>query len=152
MANLNCSVTTEGEIAIVAATPKTILQLVAPAQQRLDVRAISVGFDGVLPTAEAVTVEILRQTTAGTMSAATPVKDSAGSETVQATAQKTATVEPTAGDILARYEHHPQAGSFERVYDKRELEVPGGTRLAVRCTVPTGGPNINATGHMKWEE
>lgn len=151
MANLNCSVTTEGEIGLVANTAKTILQLVAPTNQRLDLRSVAVAFDGVSTTSEPVTVEILRQTTAGTMSAATPVKDSAGSEAVQATALKTATVEPTAGDILRRYEIHPQDG-LERVFDKREIEIPGGTRIAIRCTVPSGGAAINATGHFTWEE
>lgn len=153
MANLNCVVTTEGEIALAAAgTAKTILQVVAAAQQRGDLRAVAIGFDGVSPTAEPFTVEILRQTTAGTMSAATPVKDSAGAETIQFTAQKNATAEPTAGDVLARYEHHPQAGSFERVFDKREVEIPGGTRLGLRVTCPTGGTPGNCAGHMKWEE
>jgi hypothetical protein len=153
MANVNCTVTTEGEIGLaVAGTAKTMLQVVAPSNQRLDLRSVSVGFDGVSPTAEPFTVEILRQTTAGTMSSATPVKDSAGSETIQATAQKNATAEPTAGDVLARYEHHPQAGSFERVFDKREIEIPGGTRLGLRVTCPTGGTPGNCTGHIKWEE
>lgn len=153
MANLNFSVTTEGEIALAAAgTAKTILQLVAPTNQRLDLRSVSIGFDGVSPTAEPFTVEILRQTSAGTMSSATPVKDSAGSETIQSTAQKTATAEPTAGDVLRRYEHHPQAGSFERVFDKREIEIPGGTRLGLRVTCPTGGTPGNCAGHMTAEE
>jgi hypothetical protein len=152
MANLKIAITTEGEIAIVAATPKTLLQAVAPANQRGDLRSWSVGFDGISPTAEAVTIELLRQTTAGTMSAATPVKDGAGAETIQFTAQKNATVEPTASDVLARYEHHPQAGSFVEKFDKGECEIPGGTRLGIRVTVPTGGANLNATAFMKIEE
>jgi hypothetical protein len=153
MANLNFSVTTEGEIALaVAGTAKTMLQLVAPAQQRGDLRSIAVGFDGTNPSAEPFTVELLRQTTAGTMSSATPVKDSAGAETIQFTAQKNATAEPTAGDVLRRWEHHPQAGSFERAFDKREVEIPGGTRLGLRVTCPTGGTPGNCAAHMSVEE
>lgn len=153
MANLNIAVTTEGEIALAAAgTAKTMLQIVAPAQQRLDLRAISVGFDGVNPSAEAFTIELLRQTTAGTMSSATPVKDSAGSETIQTTAQKNATAEPTAGDVLNRWEHHPQSGSFVEKFDKREIEIPGGTRLGLRVTCPTGGTPGNCAATMKLEE
>lgn len=153
MANVNISVTTEGEIALAAAgTARTILQLVAPTNQRGDLRSISLGFDGVSPTAEAFTVELLRQTTAGTMISATPVKDNAGAETVQFTAQKNATAEPTAGDVLRRWEHHPQSGSFERVFDKREIEIPGGTRLGLRVTCPTGGTPGNCAGHMTLEE
>jgi len=149
MANLNFSVTTEAELALAAATPKTIIQLVAPANQRGDLRSCSVGFDGTNPSAEPVQVELVRQTTAGTMTAATPVKDSAGSETIQFTAQKNATVEPTTTDVLRRWEHHPQAGSFERVFDKREIEIPGGTRLGLRVTSPA---IVNAAGHMSAEE
>jgi hypothetical protein len=153
MANLNFTVTSEGEIALAAAgTAKTILQLVAPANQRLDCRSVSIGFDGVNPSAEPITVELLRQTTAGTMTAATPVKDSAGAESIQSTAQKNATAEPTAGDVLRRWEHHPQAGSFERVFDKREIEIPGGTRLGLRATIPTAGAAVNATAHISAEE
>lgn len=151
MANLNCSVTTEGEIGLVANTPKTILQLVAPTNQRLDMRSIAVAFDGVSTTSEPITVELLRQTTAGTMTAASPVKDSAGAETVQATAQKNASVEPTSGDVLRRFEIHAQDG-IVLVFDKREMEVGGGTRIAIRCTVPSGGASINTTGHITWEE
>ncbi len=153
MANLNLSVTTEGEIALAAAgTAKTILQLVAPANQRGDLRSVAAGFDGVSPTAEPFTVELLRQTTGGTMSTATPVKDSAGAETVQFTALKNATAEPAAGDVLRRWEHHPQAGSFERIFDKRELEIPGGTRLGLRVTCPAGGTPGNVAAHMTVEE
>lgn len=152
MANVNVTLTTEGEIAIVAATPKTLLQLVAPAQQKGDLRAISVGFDGISPTAEAVNIELLRQTTAGTMSSATLVKDSATAETIQFTGQKNATAEPTAGDIVARYTHHPQAGSFVEKFDKREFEIGGGTRLGLRVTSPTGSAAMNATAYMKIEE
>jgi hypothetical protein len=149
MANLNCTVTTEGEIALGAATAKTILQIVAPANQRLDLRSFSVSFDGTSAAAEGVQVELMRQTSAGTMTAATPVKDGAGAETIQATAQKNATSEPTSGDILRRYDIDPDVGGYERVFDKRELEVLGGTRLGIRCTAPAA---VNVTGHLTWEE
>jgi len=149
MANLNVSVTTEGEIALVAATAKTILQWVMPTNQRGDLRSVAVGFDGINPTAEPVQVELLRQTTAGTMSSATVVKDSAAAETPQSTAQKNATAEPTAGDVLRRWEVHPQAGTSVEKFDKREMEMAGGTRLGLRCTAPA---NVNVTASMSVEE
>lgn len=149
MARIRAAVTTEGEIALAAATAKTILQLVAPTNQRLAVRGVSVSFDGVSSTAEPVQVDILRQTTAGTMSAATPVREDVGSETLQATAQKTATVEPTAGDILRRYEVHPQAGAEFRFGYDEEILLAGGTRLGVRVTAPA---IVNVVGHISYEE
>jgi hypothetical protein len=149
MARIRTAVTTEGEIALVAATAKTILQLVAPAQQRIAVRAFSVSFDGTSGSAEPVQVDILRQTTAGTMSSATVVREDVGSETIQMTAQKTATAEPTAGDVLRRYEVHPQAGIEVKYGFDEELLIPGGGRLGLRVTAPA---NVNAVGHFSCEE
>jgi len=144
MANIGVTVTTEGEIALGAGTAKTILQIIAPANQRLNFDGFAVSFDGVLGTAEPVNVEILRQTTAGTMTSATVVRRGAGSETIQTTAQKTASAEPTAGDVLRRYNIHPQTGA-EFKFDPKEIEIPGGTRLAIRCTAPAA---VNVTAFM----
>jgi hypothetical protein len=149
MAGLPFTVTTEGEIALTAATAKTILQIVAPTHQRIKVRGFSVSFDGTSPSAEPVQVELVRQTSAGTMSSATPVKDDDSlPETIQATAQKTATSEPTTTDILRRYDVHPQTG-YERAFADGELTIKGGGRLGLRCTAPAG---VNVTGHINCEE
>lgn len=150
MARLNFSVTTEGELALTAATAKTILQLVAPANHRVALKGFSVSFDGISPTAAAVQVELVRQTTAGTMSPATPaLDDDSLPEAIQTTAQKNATAEPTAGAVVRRYNIHPQDG-LERVFDlDEELLIKGGGRLGLRCTAPEG---VNVTGHMFAEE
>ena len=151
MAGLRAVATTEGEIALAAGTAKTILQLVAPTNQRLRLTGFGVFFDGVSSTAEPVQVELLTQTSAGTSSAGTPVKDGdPGSETLQGTSRITITAEPTAGNVLRRYEIHPQGGGLERVlsYDE-QINIPGGTRLGIRCTAPA---TVNATGHMTYEE
>lgn len=127
------------EIVLTAATAKTVLQLVAAANHRVLIDEFGVSFDGVSPTAEPVLVEVLRQTTAGTMSALTPTKNnSADDETIQTTAQHTASAEPTAGDVLWRQEIHPQTGWKEFRPLGKEWVVPGGTRLGVRCTAPAG--------------
>ena len=152
MAGIRVAATTEGEVALSAATAKTILQIVAPTNQRLLLTGFSVSFDGVSSTAEPVQVEIVKQTTAGTSSAGTPVKDGdPGSETIQTTSRITVTVEPTTTDILRRYEVHPQGGGIERVLTPGvdAITVPGGTRLGLRCTAPA---TVNATGHMTIEE
>lgn len=125
------------EVALAAATAKTVLQLVAAANHRVQVLEWSVAFDGTSTTAEPVLVELLRQTTAGTMSALTPVKmDDSLSETLQTTAQHTATAEPTAGDVLRRIEVHPQQGFVQEFGLGNEIIVGGGDRVGIRCTAP----------------
>lgn len=149
MARLNVTITSEGEIALVAATAKTVIQAVAPTNQRLALRSFSVSFDGTSGAAEPVQVDLVRQTDAGTSTAATPVREGVGSETIQTTGRKNATAEPTTTDVLRRYNVHPQQG-FERIfgYDE-EILIPGGGRLGLRCTAPAG---VNVVGHMTLEE
>jgi hypothetical protein len=139
-----------GEIALVGTTAKTALQIVAPANHRVLIEEVGIFFDGTSVSAEPVVVEVLRQTTAGTMSAATPVKrNSADDETLQTTAQHTATVEPSAGDILDVWEIHPQSG-WEKIYPLgREIQVPGGTRLGIRLTAPA---NVNCLVKLGFQE
>ena len=153
MANLKFNVSTEGEVATAApGTAKTVLQAAAPSNQRVDCRKVSCGFDGTNPSAEACVVELLRQTTGGTMTSGTPVKQSAGAETIQTTCSKNATAEPTAGDVLKRWEHHPAAGTFVEAFDRGELEMPGGTRLGLRVTVPSSGVALNCIAAFDLEE
>lgn len=149
MARMRHTTTTEGAIALTAATAKTILQVVAPANQRLALTAFAVSFDGVTSGAVPVAVEIVRQTDAGTSSAATPLLDGVGAETIQATARKNATVEPTTTDVKRRYYVHPQTGQEFRFSVDEEILVAGGGRLGLRCTAPAG---VNVTGHMTVEE
>lgn len=140
---------TTAEIALTAATAKTVLQVVAPANQRLELKRWGVFFDGTSPTNEPVQVRLLRQTTAGTMTALTPVMLAAGSETVQSTAQHTATAEPTAGNTLDVAEVHPQSGYEVVIPFDQAIEVPGGGRLAIECTAPAA---VNVRAKMMWIE
>lgn len=111
---------------------KTILQIVAPANQRLLVDEWNISFEGIDTVGEPIEVQVARQTDAGTMSSLTPVKkNSSDQETLQVTAQHTATVEPSKGDILARHKVHPQDGFHWRAGFGKEIPVEGGTRLAI---------------------
>lgn len=148
MAGIDCVAQTV-EIALTSATAKTVLQIVAPANQRLKIKGWGVFFDGVSSTAEPVQVRLLRQTTAGTMTALTPVKLGAGSETIQATAQHTATAEPTAGDVLDPIEVHPQSGYEKQIPPDQRWEVPGGGRVGIECTAPAG---VNVRAKIFFEE
>ena len=100
-------------------------------------------------TATPIKVDILRQTTAGTMSSLTPVKRGNFTETLQTTAQHTATAEPTAGDVLRSFYVHPQQGEvWEAPFDD-PIDIPGGTRLGVRATASA---SVNALVALDLEE
>lgn len=137
------------EVALTAATARTVLQLVAAANQRVKVTSWGVFFDGVSVTAEPIVVALEKQTTAGTMSALTPTKLTPGSETLQTTAQHTATAEPTSGSLIDRIEVHPQSGFQDNLPHGREILVAGGERLAVKCTAPAG---VNVVAKFEFEE
>lgn len=138
------------EIALVAATVKTIAQIVAPANQIVVVQGVTITFDGTSNTAEPALVEILRQTTAGTMTARNPLKKKDRSTALGTTGQVNATVEPTAGDILASFHIHPQAGIDKPLsLPDGEIEMAGGTRLGIRVTAPA---NVNCTFTIDGEE
>lgn len=138
------------EVACVAATAKTVLQVTAPTNIRVKLLGWSVSFDGTSATAEPVVVRLLRQTTAGTMSSLTPTKMDPGTdETLQSTAQHTATVEPTAGDTLHRVNIHPQTG-YETLYPLgQEKIIQGGGRVGIEVTAPA---NVNVIATMLCEE
>lgn len=137
------------EIALTAATAKTVLQVVAAANHKIKILEWGVYFDGTSVTAEPVQIRLLRQTTAGTMTALTPVKRSSDSETLQTTAQHTATAEPTAGDVLEVKEVHPQSG-YEKIFPMgQEIKVPGGGRIGIECTAPAA---VNVRAQIVFEE
>jgi hypothetical protein len=134
MAGILVAVTTPADVALAAATAKTVLQVAAPTNQRLELVRWGVFFDGVTSTAVPVLVELLRQTTAGTSTSATPVAQVAGSETVQSTAGYNFSAEPTAGNILDIAKVHPQSGYEVLLPLNQQMEVPGGGRLGIRIT------------------
>jgi len=140
----------DGEVALVAATAKTIIQVVAPANHRVKVLRWGVFFDGVVVTAEPIQVELTRQSTAGTSVALTPVKnDDSLAESILSTARKTFTAEPTSGDIIDVVEVHPQQG-YEIIYPMgQEKRCGGGNRIGIRCTAPAA---VNVRAKMECEE
>ena len=142
-------VATTTEIALAAATAKTVIQIVAPAHQLLKVKGWGVFFDGISSVAEPVQVRLLRQTSAGTMSALTPVQRSAMTCTLQSTAQHTASAEPTAGDVLAVREVHPQSCYQEIFPAGDEIMIGEAGRLGIECTAPS---IVNVRAEIVYEE
>jgi hypothetical protein len=128
---------------------KTLMQLVAAANHALGLREIGVSFHGINNTHEPITVELLRQTDAGTASALTLVKgDDGQADTLDTTAQQTFTAEPTAGDVLGVWAVHPQTG-IVIPFAEGEITVKAGGRLAIRVTAAN---DVEADGYMRFEE
>jgi len=139
MAAIEFIATPGTEVALTAATAKTVLQILAPTNQRVRITSFGIFFDGSVPNAEPVVVKLVRQTSAGSgMTAVTLVKTGpiAGSETIQTQATHTATSEPTTTDILDIFEIHPQAGVEKLFPLGREIIIAGGTRLGLVVTSP----------------
>lgn len=114
---------------------KTLAQIVAAAQQRVLIKEIAVSFKGTSNTNAPIIVELLRQTDAGTMSALTLVKRNADDgETLQTTANHTATAEPAGTTAIWAWEIHPQQGVHWQAPFGGEFIINGGDRLGVRVT------------------
>ncbi len=149
MARLNASIRT-AEIALSAATPKTVLQLIAPTNHRVAITSFGVFFDGTSVTAEPVVVRVLRQSSAGTMSTqVAAAMDGSVTETILSTAQYNATAEPTAGNVLLSFEVHPQQGYKEFLPFGQEIILGTGGRVGIECTAPA---TVNVVAQMTFEE
>ncbi len=151
-------VATTPEIALTAATAKTVAQLKSNTNQRLKLLKWGVSFDGQSPAAEPVQVRLVRQTSAigGTPTVVTPVLCGFGAETPQSTfAYSAGGTEPSLDSpnkVLDVKEVHPQSG-YEYTYPLGQEDfVSGGASagyLGIECTAP-GAVNVRAM--MKWEE
>lgn len=139
---------TPGEVTS-GTSAKTILQAVAASNHRVKIKRWGITCKGVVATDSPVLVRLLRQTTAGTMTALTPKKLGDYTEAVQTTAQHTATGEPTAGDVLAIREVHPQAGYYEILPFGDEIVIPGGGRVGIEVTA---GVSISVVPEIVMEE
>ena len=137
-----------GEVALAAATAKTVLQIKAPANQRLLIHSIR--FLGKQPaggTDTPIKIRMTRNSAAfGTGSAATPAKnDPSDSETVQSTAASNFSAEPTTptdGGIW--WELQPQIAIEEFLPPGQEIKIPGGQSVQFECT-SVGTPTLVIT-------
>jgi len=144
MARLRFVLPTTAEVAPTTA-PKTIIQVGAPANQRVAIRGFSVSFDGVQSSGAAAEVQLCIQSSSGTASAATLGKDVLGTtEAIQSTGLVNFTAEPSITTILRSYNVHPQTG-YERAFaEDEEIELSGGSRLGIRVILSSSGPSVHA--------
>jgi hypothetical protein len=145
--------TSSGEVSLSASTPKTMLQLVAAANHRVLIKSYSVSFKGVSSTDPPVLVQLVRQTSAGTSSAATVEKNNEGDdETLQSSAVKDCTAEPTTGNVIIEAEVHPQSGWHVFLPLGQEIVVKGGGRVGIRCAPGAAPATLTAVACIDFEE
>lgn len=147
----NYSITTEGEEALTTAV-ETVLQLTGSTQAKAKLWGWGVGFDGVSSTAEPVRVRLLRQSTAGTGTAATEMKFDPDEPSALLSGVHSFTVEPTASDVLWEGHVHPQGGRVDVMYPfGREVIINASNtaRIGIDVLAPAA---VNVTAYMNWEE
>lgn len=146
------TVETTGDVALSAATAKTILSVINAANSPIRLCEFAVSFDGVSGTAEPVTVELCSSTqaTGGASTAQTPVQIRGATRAVQASGARNYTTEPTVLTVLKRWLVHPQTGIMVQFPLGREPEqVTTADALCLRCTAPA---TVNAQAYLEFEE
>ena len=85
----------DADVALVAATAKTVLQLATPSTRRAKIKEITVSFKGVTSSDVPVLIRLQRQTTAGTATSTTPVPEDGVDPAALCSASYNASAEPT---------------------------------------------------------
>jgi hypothetical protein len=147
------AITTEGEEALTTST-ETVLQLRGAAASRGKLVAWGISFDGVDSTAAPIQIDLLRQTTDGTATAATEgAFDAADPATPAVTGHHSFIAEPTPGVVLESMHVHPQGGLIIREYPPgREIFIEAATTSRLGIRVVTPGAAVNCVAFMHWEE
>ena len=128
----------------------TLLQVVSPSNIASAIEEWSISFQGTSNTATPILVQVYKETSAGTASAGTMIKDpSDAGETLQTTSQITFTVEPSYGDLLFQEYVHPQTGYTWQAPFGRSIKMGTGQRVAI---VVTAGASVNAVARINGEE
>lgn len=146
------TVESNGAIALSAATAKSVLAVISAANSLIRIVEIAACFDGVSGTAVPVTLELCYSTQAGagTTTAHTIAQVRGATRTVQATAARNYTVEPTVLTVWKRWLVHPQTGFVIQFPLGREPEcVVTADALILRCTAAA---TVNFQGYMEFEE
>ena len=153
MATAGYTIETTGDVALVAATAKTVLIFINGTNSTFRVVEFAVSFDGVSATAEPCTVELCGSTQAGNgtgSSAVTPVQVRGATRAVQGTAARNYTTEPTTLTTWKRYLIHPQTGIEMQFPLSREPEMTvTADAIALRVTAPAV---VNCQAYMEIEE
>jgi hypothetical protein len=142
-----------GTVALVAATAKTVLNVIAPASFGIVLVGFEVSFDGVTAAAAPVLVEVgqCSQGGAGTPAGSPPTPVQGRGQTIAhgCTISFNYSAEPTT--IVPSYDWwlDPYKGVFDRMWPLgRELEQTVSKGIVARLTAPAG---VNCRVSMEWE-
>ena len=134
-----------GEVTLIANTAKTVLQIKAPANQRLIVQGLRLfGKQPAGGTDTPIKVRLTRSTANfGTGSSVTPSKnDPTDSETLQISANANFSAEPTSPtDGGLWFELPPQSGIIDYSPPGLQIKIPGGQSVQFEAT-STGTPTL----------
>ena len=150
MSGLRWTVTTT-EVLCLPNAARTVLQIMTPSSHhRILGLEYGVYFDSTSVQAQAAQVDLRRQTTIGTMTGLSLVKeDNSLAETIQSSAAFNATSEPTSGDLIKGIEVHPQTGYEYAWALGRELPIRGGERIGI---IVTAVDTLNARAFFRADE
>lgn len=132
-------------VLLTAATAKTVLAVIAPAQFGVDLVGFRLGFDGVTAANTPVVVEIVTWTTDGTGTSGTVVQAYGRAITAGFTTKYAYSVEPTTPTLVDRYSLTPNGGAI--VYDYPRDRTPDcavSNLIGIRLTAAQG-VSCNAT-------
>jgi hypothetical protein len=157
MAKAGYKVSTSAAVALSAATAKTTLMVISPAQFGIDLLGFTISFDGVTASAVPVLWEVVRSTnatnstpgTANTSESANIQQIYGRAITVGFTAFSASTSEPTVLTVLDSDLLTPNGGLL--VYDfplGRSLEADVSAGLGIRLTAPA---TVNARASIRFE-
>lgn len=142
------------DVALTAATAKTVLNLINSANGLIRLCEIGIGFDGVTSTAEPVVVELCSSTqgAAGTATtSAAPVQFRGPTRAPLATAGQNYTAEPTTLTVIKTWLVRADGGSLVIQFPlgREPEQVVTADGLCLRCTAPA---NVNARAYLEHEE
>jgi hypothetical protein len=128
-----------------------MIQLIAAANHAVEIAEVHIGFHGTNNSHEPITVSLKRQTSAGTMSALTLVaNDDSVDDTLDTTAQHTATAEPTTTTTVRAFPPvHPQTGLVIMFPEDSRPIIGAGDRMGL---VVTAANNVNCDATIVFVE
>lgn len=150
MAAIIFTASTAGDVALVSGAAKTVLNIAAPANQRLRILAWGVYFNGTSAAAVPARVSLTRQEDAGTGTGVTPkAEDGDLSISSNTTSKENMSVEPASGNVLKTVLVHPQYGYEIAETPGREVIVGIGGFLGILITAPAA---VSCRAWIKLEE
>jgi hypothetical protein len=158
MAKAGYAVETSAAVALSAATVKTALFVLAPAQFGMDLRSVAVSFDGVTTTDKPVLIEVTSLTGATNSTPGTAnTNENANIDQLYGravvagfVAGSACTSEPTVQSCVKQWLLTPNGGTFDYDWPLGEtLDSDVSKGFAVRLTAPTSA--VNARCWMRFE-